>query len=283
MSESPSILGSDERRRHWLLALLALALLVALTGVADRASQAHADALFRRALITFGSARALDAVISAAQGTEIALSPAGMGLTLSAGELLDPLNDLVEQFATIMLLAATSLGIQSVALRISAWWGITALLVVAAGVWTWLQWRPRTSPGTSRLARRALVLLLALRFAIPAVTLASYWVFEVFLAPEQEAAMEVLETTQEEVGALAEVGEEPAGTQEQRSWMQRLREWVSGTPGTDIQSRLEAFRDQVAAAVEHIVRLIVIFVLQTVVLPLLLLWAAGRIVGSWLG
>lgn len=266
------------------MVLLALVLLVAVTGVADRASQAHADTLFQRALLTFGTARALDAVISAAQGTEIALSPAGMGVTLSAGELLDPLNDLVEQFATIVLLAATSLGMQAIALRISAWWGITALLVVAAGVWTWLQWHPARRPEVARMARRALVIVLALRFAVPAVTLASYWVFDVFLAPEQEAALEVLETTREEVGALAEVGtEQPPEAPDDRSWTQRLRDWVGSAPGTaDIQARLETFRDRVADGVEHMIRLIVIFVLQTLVMPLFLLWVAGRIVGSWL-
>lgn len=270
-----------------MLVVLVLALLLAVSGVADRAGQAHADTLFRRALITFGSARALDAVISAAQGTEIALSPAGMGLTLSAGEVLDPLNDLVEQFATIVLLAATSLGIQALALRICAWWGLTALLVIAAAGWAWLQWRPEPWPGAARLARRTLVVLLALRFVLPAVTLASYWVFDVFVAPQQEESLRALESTRQEVGGLAALGQEPQpdpSTSAPRPWGQRLREWLGAPPGaTDIQARLAAFQERIGDAVEHVVRLIVIFVLQTVLLPLLLLWVAGRVVGSWLG
>lgn len=265
------------------MALLAAALVVAVTGVADRASQAHADALFRRALITFGTARGLDAVISAAQGTEIALSPAGMGVTLSAGELLDPLNDLVEQFATIMLLAATSLGIQSVALRISSWWGLTLVLAAASAAWLWIAWRGEPFAGAGRMARRLLVVALALRFVLPAVTLTSRWAFDSFLAPQQEEALEVLEQTREEVGALAEVGEPEEPSPDGRSWTERLRAWWQDrAPGAGIQERLLAFRDQVSAAVETIVRLIVVFVLQTIVLPLLLLWAAGRIVGSWI-
>ena len=103
------------------IALIALLALTA-TGAIDRRAQEISGAVFRRALITFAAARTLDGAISLAQGTEIALQPAGIGVTVSAGELLDPVNDLVEQFSSLMLIATTSLGLQSVLLRVSQWW-----------------------------------------------------------------------------------------------------------------------------------------------------------------
>lgn len=270
--------------------VLVLAFSVAATGVADEAARARADALFTRALVTFATARALDAVISAAQGTELALEPAGVGVTFSAGELLDPLNDLVEQFATVVLLAATSLGIQSLALRISAWWGFTALFGLAAAVWVVVRWRAgrptRSSVRLEDAARRLVLVLLLVRFALPAVTLVSGWVFDAFLEPEQQASLEVLDATRDDVDALAEVGQAPPESEprERASWLGRLRAWWGDrASGGGIEERLASFRDRIDDAVESIVRLIVIFVLQTLVMPLFLLWLTVRLVGSRIG
>lgn len=279
-------LRDDRRRRIVTLLLLAAAVVLAITGTADDAAVARADALFQRALVTFASARALDAVISAAQGTELALEPAGVGVTFSAGEVLDPLNDLVEQFATIVLLAATSLGIQSLVLRIASWWGLTLLLGLAAGAWAWTAWRGEAARPAGRRLRRVVVMLLVVRFGLAAVTLTSGWIFDTFLEPEQRASLAVLEQTRDEVGTLAEVGEAPDADdpRARASWTERLRAWWDDPlPGNGVQDRLEAFRDGVNAAVESIVRLIVIFVLQTLVIPLLLLWAGIRLVGARLG
>lgn len=64
------------------------------------------DRSFNQALIVFGSAKALNAVISLAQGTEINLP----FVVVAIGEVLDPINDLVEQFSLIMLASLVSLG-----------------------------------------------------------------------------------------------------------------------------------------------------------------------------
>ena len=55
----------------------------------DERGQEYADAALKRSLLTFGVARALNGVISVAQGTEIALQPAGVGLTFTPGQILD--------------------------------------------------------------------------------------------------------------------------------------------------------------------------------------------------
>lgn len=52
-----------------------------------------------RAAYTFALVRGLNGVIALIQGTEVVVSPAGMGLTLTVGEILDPINDLAERFS----------------------------------------------------------------------------------------------------------------------------------------------------------------------------------------
>ena len=69
----------------------------------------------------FAMARGLNGVISVAQGTSVAIQPAGVGVMLAPGELLDPVNDLVEQFSTVMLFASASLGLQRLLIGMSGW------------------------------------------------------------------------------------------------------------------------------------------------------------------
>ena len=107
--------------RRWSVgAILVLLALLAATPLLDQRAADNYDSLFQRALVTFALARTLNGVISAVQGTEVALQPAGVGVTLTPGEVLDPVNDLVERFSWIMLGATVSLGVQQVLLEVSA-------------------------------------------------------------------------------------------------------------------------------------------------------------------
>src|SRR3954470_7217367 len=90
------------------------------------------DAGLKRALISFAAARTLNALISVAQGTEVSAQPFGVGVTLTPGQLLDPLNDLVEQFSVLMLGASIAFGIQKVLSTISGYWLLSLVLTGVA-------------------------------------------------------------------------------------------------------------------------------------------------------
>jgi hypothetical protein len=132
--------------RKLTLSLIAFVLaLLAIFGTIDHTGQDYTNESFKRALITFGIARGLNGVISVAQGTEIAVQPAGVGLNFTPGQILDPINDLVEQFSWVMLASSASLGIQKVLLAISATQLMTASLVVMLGLYLVSVWRPPLS------------------------------------------------------------------------------------------------------------------------------------------
>ena len=100
-----------------------------------------------RALVTFALTRTLNGVISVAQGTQLAFQPAGVGVVISAGEILDPLNDLVEQFSWLTLLAATSLGVQIMLAEMFATTAVNAALVGGRGAQPSLRCGGRTEAG----------------------------------------------------------------------------------------------------------------------------------------
>jgi len=257
-------------RWHRPLTVVALLAILAATWLlrVDDAALAQVDAGWKRALATFAAARALNAVISVAQGTELAVQPAGVGVTLAPGQVLDPVNDLIEQFSTLMLLATAAFGAQRVLIGMGAWWPMSLALTALAVAWAAWRWRGQAP----RWLSQALVGMLVLRFLVPTVALGSEAVFQLFLKDDYLAGQQTLERSSTQIGELsAPVVAPPAD----ESMGDRMRRWWS--QGTDIGARFDELKAVANRAVEHVVRLIVVFTLQTLVLPLLLGWLLWRL------
>lgn len=261
--------------RLWLLVVAVLAGATAVGGPLDREAQAATDRVLRQALVTYAAARSLDAAVSLAEGTEFAVEPGGVGVTISAGEVLEPLDDLVEQFSSLMLVSATSLGVQSLLLRASAWSVLTILLLVFLVARVGLALFPERVPPTVRtVISRGTTLLLIARFAVPLYGVGTALLFERYLQPGQEEAVQALEETSTDVRALEELDEEEVDP----GLAARVSRWFSGAMERfDVTQRVEALRERVSLAVDQVVHLLVVFALQTIVLPLAFLWVMTRV------
>jgi hypothetical protein len=259
------------KRIFWTL-LIALAVAGAVTGHIDRASEVQAENALKSALVTFAVARTLNGVISAAQGTEVALEPGGVGVVLSVGEVLDPINDLIERFSAVMLVAASSLGLQALLLNITGWWGVSAFLVVAAVAFLVTIWAPGSAAANyAAPALRVLLMVLFVRFAVPILIVGTTLISDAFLVPEQQAATAILESTTADIEEMNE--ETKAASPGDQSLMDRLGDMIDDSlESMQVRERLVQLKDSAARASEHIVSLIAIFVLQTIILPLAFLW-----------
>lgn len=233
-------------------------------------AEEQAQAGLKRALATFAAARALNGVISVAQGTEVAVEPAGVGVTFAPGQVLDPVNDLIEQFSTLMLTASVSFGVQSALVAIGSHWALSLLLSLALLLWLARQpWIPAARQGW---LDRAVLLLLLVRFAVPLAGLGSDLAFRGFLAERYQQSQQALELGSSEVAELAAPPAAPPATIAERlqGW------WSDARAAVDISGRLDALRDTATQVTEHVVELIVVFLLQTLIVPTLLLWAIWR-------
>ena len=272
------------RRRSVLSVLAVLAAVAALSGLIDDAGRRYASEAFSRALITFAVARTLNGVISVAQGTEVAIEPGGVGVNFTVGQVLDPINDLVERFSAVMLIATSSLGLQNILLRMTMWWGTTLALVLAVLFALAVLWWPKLDDSRLKpVALRVLLVTVFLRFAVPILVIGSNVVFDTFLAAEQAAASQALDATRSEIEQINEGVATPQSEAnadadadadaEDQSVIERLGSMLnSSLDAINISDRLERLRDRVSNVSEHIINLIVIFLLQTIILPLVFLW-----------
>ena len=143
--------------------LLALMIAAAFLKPIDHSSESQIDSALTRALIGFGIARTLNGVISVAQGTEFAVQPAGVGVNFSPGEILDPINDLVERFSWVMLVATSSLGIQKILMDVSSWIGVSFMLAGAAVFWLLTRMPNGPAYSLAKFACRLFLVMLMVR------------------------------------------------------------------------------------------------------------------------
>lgn len=272
-----------KRKLTWTIVAV-LAVGAGLSGITEKTGQQYSDAALKRSLLTFAAARTLNGAISVAQGTELALEPGGVGVVLSIGQILDPVNDLVERFSAVMLVAASSIGLQNILLRITAWWGVTLVLIVASVYALVALWWPGMR--NSRRENTAIRLLLAIifvRFAMPLLVIGTTLIFDAFLASEQDAATQALRETQAQVEKLDQEPLRPetaAPSIQDQSIIDRgaskLKEFLDSASESlvtiDPKEKLEQLRERASEVAVDIINLIAIFVFQTVLLPLAFLW-----------
>lgn len=261
---------------------IALALVVvALLGVFDEWGRQYTDASFKRALVTFGVARGLNGVISVAQGTEVAMEPAGIGMVFAPGQILDPVNDLIERFSWVMLASTTSLGVQGLLLKMFASPGFSWLVAVVVAVAVLLSWRQRQQADWRLPVYRLAAFLLILRFLIPVMAISSEGFYRLFLDSEYRTSSAHLVQTKDTLGRLNERTHPGETSADESSWYDSLKR--------DIQTTLEAMNvDQYVAALqaavsdltEHTINLIVVFTVQTILFPLFFLWLATKLIRS---
>lgn len=285
-------MSTTPNRSFARIATLAIALLlVALSWYRPIEAMAESqlnDGL-KRSLVSFASARALNGVISVIQGTQVAVQPLGVGVSLSVGEILDPINDLVEAFSTVMLTASVAFGMQLLLLNLGANGLVSAAVSGIAVAWALLYHRGRSPGWLSRL----LLVLLFVRFVIPVATIGSAVVFDRLLKQDYEASQQVIDLTSQRLKVLNNASTEastdnaPSAPAERKSAWDKLKDSVTGTadavtgafqnPLPEALASYEAIKQTAERAAEKMITLMVIFLMQTVVLPLILVWGLYRL------
>jgi hypothetical protein len=261
-----------------LAALIALAILLSSITTVDRAAADDHEALFQRALVTFAIARTLNGLISAVQGTELALQPAGVGVTLTPGEVLDPVNDMIERFSWIMLGATLSLGVQQVLLDVGQWWGVRLVFAGLGLLWLMARWSKATVPffGSRRTVKvlfRLFIIVLFIRFAVPLSMIANEALFELFLESRYAESTQVIESAGSDL-RQSNIGEVTGGEADTEPGLfESLGQAFENTrQAMEFKQRVAEIGERATEVIEHLIQLSVVFILQTGILPIAFLW-----------
>lgn len=234
---------------------------------------AEADDYFARttaqAALAYGTVRGVNAVVSVLKESEIELSPAGVGLNLAAGQVLDPIDDLTERLSSVLVTALVSLGLQKLLLEIGALVPLKAAAAVAAllllPLWLW----PRSHPLNQLLLKSCLVLMI-LRTLLPLSSLASDALYRHLLQQdivEAENRLAWFAAGQQELSTLSATDNDgllSALSKDAKARILRAR---------NLYDRISGSVDEIIQALLQLTVLYVsLFILQVLVIPLVSLW-----------
>jgi hypothetical protein len=232
----------------------------------DKTGGDSLEATFKRTLGALAATRGLDSAISLAQSSEISFS-FGPGGSIGIGQALDPVNDLVEQYASLLLTSTTALGVQQLGMRMGrslGWWlflpSLAALALAMAA-------RGATQATLMGWGRRLFALALFARLAIPAAAWIDAVIAEQFLESTYQEATIAVEATTEQIEQAEAAGAE-------KPWYERYN------PLNAVGDRAQHLYDAMAGVTESIVNLAIYFTISTIVLPVGTLWLLSKVVGA---
>jgi len=261
------------KRVVWSIVLLMLSI-AASTRIADNYARDYSDKAISRSLVAFAIARGMNGIISVAQGTEVAIHPAGLGLNFTPGQVLDPVNDLLEQFSWIMLACASTLGIQKVLLAISA---TPMLSVIFCGLmlfWLTRLWFPHRIRFNSGLILGVTLILLFTRFSVLVSAIASEGLYSLYLSEQYQNASQRLQGSSQALESLNKelTDQQNLNDPKEQSFMDKAKQFFSSGFSLEYAKTIERFRNQAEQLADSAIDLIVVFVIQSILFPIFTLW-----------
>jgi hypothetical protein len=172
-----------------------------------------------------------------------------------------------------MLGASIAFGVQKLLITIGASWLLSLLLTVVAAATLILLWRGKENAEPVAIPAwmlRLLTVLIVVRFALPVVTIGNEMVFQAFLATdymEGQAAITLWTDKAENVAASPQTDQKSSAYENLKAWLAR---------NMDIRDRLDKFRASAEETTEYIIKLMAIFLVQTLLAPLAFLWLLMR-------
>lgn len=255
--------------------IIALILCLGFIRVVDDMTHQAVDTSLVNAGLSFAVARALDAGITVAQSTELDIIVA----SVTIGELLNPISDLVDKFSWVMLLAMTSLGIQKFILVLMSSSVINIILALSGSfclVSLWLT----SCEKFKETAFKYFKLIVFIRFAIVITLMLNILVETVFIKEDIANSNANVASLVELVDAdkmdelSVKLAEQNQVEQEESSVMDNMKaKWQSvKNSASNSTNKIANLSKKVEAAVADFINLMTLFLLKTLFIPLFFLW-----------
>lgn len=163
----------------------------------EEKTDAYFSETITNAAMVFATARVINGGISVIKESTVTVTPLGVGTEIALGQILDPVDDVIERLSDILFTVVVSLGIQKTIYEII---GATAVYAVAAllsgSLLITVLSRNKKLRGWSAFLKKAALLLLFIRVALPSTALLSDVIETRFFAlkiSECKAQLEVFE------------------------------------------------------------------------------------------
>jgi len=270
-----------------LLSVLIILFTVAVTGIAgkgiplvDNFSNTYFKETITQAALAYATVRGVNGVVSVLKESQVELSPAGVGVNIAAGQVLDPIDDMTERLSTVIVAALASLGLQKliaeIGVAVPGRYVALALFFLIILVWL---------PGTKKdpyltVFLKIYGLLFILRLVMPVSALLSDSLYRHLLKPEIIQAEQQLASIFPGHDQLQDFNDF-ADSDSISSFSAAARDRLEQT-----KSLFSNISENVDIIIESLLQLttlyVSLFILQVIMIPVALLWMMVLLVNTFI-
>jgi hypothetical protein len=179
----------------------------------DYADKYTSDALTKAAL-SYAVARGINAAVSMLQTANVEVELLVISGSVSIGELLDPVNDLVERFSSVMTVAIGSLAAQKILLSVVSHTDFV-ILVWVTGLMTILAVFSK-SRRIQATTFKVFAIVILVRFSLGIVVAANGYVDSRFLSNHASSNQESIESFKSDIYTFGQIESAPVSLQEKK-------------------------------------------------------------------
>ena len=150
----------------------------------DEKGDAYFHTAIKETVVVYGFVRMTNALVSMAKEMELEFSPAGVGVVVPIGQVLDPLDDATERLSTVLTLSLALLGLMKISKEILSVYALNIIsyffLILIPFIW--IDKFKNVSVAISGI----IIFILALRLSLPICGLINNLLYENFFKPRIE-------------------------------------------------------------------------------------------------
>jgi len=222
------------------------------TVLLDKVTTEYLDANMERTAVAFAVSRGVNALVSFLQDADLEMG-VGVSAQFSPGEFLDPLNDMVERFSWLMLLCFTVIGVEKILFEIFQSIGFF-LLAFSSLFFLLCIWWEKVFKYSKIFVKLAFLGLIMICW-IPAQAAIGDLIHNNYLKSDYEQAQTFLK----QHDSKKEI--------ESSGWFGDMKGMIS------VKERVKNLKNAAEEYYDKIMSLIVIFTLESIILPFITLFA----------
>jgi len=250
----------------------------------DQKADTYFSEAITKAALTYSVCRVVNASVSVIKESQIQLEPAGLGVSLAAGQALDPLDDMTERASDILVTAIVSLGIQKIVYELSVAFApvLIAIFLIAFVIATIL--KSVQTKTIREILLKSIVLIAVARLCLPISSIISSYLNGNYFSPKISKVKDELAMSSPVMEHLKDIRmpeiDGVLGT------VKKGFDFV-GEKTSDLKAALKEMIQNMENMVSNLLKLsylyVALFVIQVVLLPIGIFWLLLRTINAFLG
>lgn len=224
--------------------ILVLITALSFSKVLDDYTDTYTSDAIVNAAITYATARGINAAVSIMQTTTLGFS-LGVSGSLTIGQILDPINDLIERFSSVMIVVLASLAGQKILLYVSSHIVFQILVAIFGGLTILSIYGVRLLPASPLF--KSFLVLVFMRFSLGFVVALNSGVDRMFLFEQYSHYESEVETINQNLPNAEEI--------------------------VNNEIDLDKFKQQVSESIDSFINLMVLYLMKSIIFPILFFYA----------